>query len=510
MIDNLLLGFQVALSWETLMFCFAGVSVGMFIGVLPGVGPLAAISMLLPLTYYMSPLDALVMLAGIYYGAQYGGSVASILLRLPGTASSAVVCLDGYEMTRNGRAGAALFISAVASFIGGTIGIIVMAGFAPLLADFALSFGSQEYFMLMLLGLVAASTLSEGSAVRGLAMVVFGVTLGIVGLDITSGTMRFVYGQFELMDGVSLVASAMGLFGLSEILANIGSAKRPLPTAKMTLRSMLPTRREVKDGLPAVWRGTAIGSFFGSLPGTGSTIASFFSYAAEKKLARNRARIGQGIVEGVAGPEAANNSAAQTAFIPTLTLGVPGDAVMALLLGAMIVHGVTPGPQMLANTPEMFWGLVASFWLGNLLLLVFNIPMIGLWVSMLRIPYRLLYPVILVLVVIGTYSIRYSVFDIYQLLAFGVLGYLMRLLDFPTPPLVLGLVLGPLLEENFRRSLLLSEGDFATFLTRPISAVLFAAIAAVLMIQLLSAVRRYRQRRQYDQDSSVGGAESLR
>jgi TctA family transporter len=494
MIDNLILGFEVALSWQTLTFCIIGVSIGMFIGVLPGVGPLAAISMLLPLTYYISPTDALIMLAGIYYGAQYGGSVASILLRLPGTASSAVVCIDGYEMTRNGRAGAALFLSAVASFIGGSIGILLMAGFSPALSSFALRFGSQEYFLLMALGLVAASTLSEGSAVRGLAMVVLGILLGIVGLDLTSGTMRFVYGQFELMDGISLVASAMGLFGLSEILSNIGQGDRAAPTDKITVRSMLPTRRELGDSWPAIWRGSAIGSFFGALPGTGSTIASFFSYASEKKLARNRARIGQGIVEGVAGPEAANNAAAQTAFIPTLTLGVPGDAVMALLLGAMIVHGVTPGPQMLHDTPEMFWGLVASFWLGNLILLVFNIPMIGLWVAMLRIPYRLLYPAIIVLVVIGTYSIRYSIFDIYQLLAFGLLGYVMRLLAFPAAPLVLGLVLGPLLEENFRRSLMLSDGSYMTFVTRPISAVLVACIVAILAVQVVGPLVQKRRR----------------
>ncbi|RYH01258.1 tripartite tricarboxylate transporter permease [Salipiger sp. IMCC34102] len=497
MIDNLILGFQVALSWQTLMYCFLGVSIGMFIGVLPGVGPLAAISMLLPITYYISPTDALIMLAGIYYGAQYGGSVASILMRLPGTASSAVVCMDGYEMTKNGRAGAALFLSALSSFIGGSIGIFLMAGFAPVLSDFALRFGSQEYFLLMALGLVAASTLSEGSAVRGLAMVVFGVLLGIVGLDITSGSMRFVYGQFELMDGVSLVASAMGLFGLSEILSNIGRGSRPDPSGKVTMRSMIPTRKELRDSFPAIWRGSAIGSFFGTLPGTGSTIASFFSYATEKKVARNRARIGQGIVEGVAGPEAANNSAAQTAFIPTLTLGVPGDAVMALLLGAMIVHGVNPGPQMLVEAPEMFWGLVASFWLGNLILLVFNIPMIGVWVSMLRIPYKLLYPAILVLVVIGTYSIRYSIFDIYQLLAFGLLGYVLRLLAFPAAPLVLGLVLGPLMEQNFRRSLMLSDGDFSTFVTRPISAVLFTCIVMVLVAQIIAPLlQRYRARKE--------------
>lgn len=495
MIDNLILGFSTALTLNTFIYCFAGVSIGMFIGVLPGVGPLAAISMLLPLTYYVAPTDALVMLAGIYYGAQYGGSVASILLRLPGTASAAVICLDGYEMTRNGRAGAALFISAAASFIGGSIGILLMMAFAPALSEFALRFGSQEYFMLMALGLVAASTLSEGSAVRGLAMVVMGIILGLAGLDLTSGTMRFTYGSFQMMDGVSLVASAMGLFGLSEILSNIGSGPREAPQDKITLRSMIPSRRDIKESLPAVWRGSAIGSFFGALPGTGSTIASFFSYAVEKKFARNRARMGQGMVEGVAGPEAANNAAAQTAFIPTLTLGVPGDAVMALLLGAMIVHGVTPGPQMLTETPEMFWGLIASFWLGNLILLVFNIPMIGVWVNMLRIPYRILYPAILVLIVIGTYSIRNSLFDVYQLLAFGVLGYLMRALDFPIAPLVLGLVLGPIMEENFRRSMMLGDGDFFTFLSRPISGGLFAVIVVILLVQILIPIRSALARR---------------
>ncbi|MCW1934264.1 tripartite tricarboxylate transporter permease [Pararhodobacter zhoushanensis] len=494
MIDNLILGFGVAFSLSTLTWCFMGVSIGMFIGVLPGVGPLAAISMLLPLTYYTTPTNALVMLSGIYYGAQYGGSVASILLRLPGTASSAVVCLDGYEMTRNGRAGAALFLSAVASFIGGSIGILLMSAFAPSLAEFALQFGSQEYFMLMTLGLVAASTLSEGSAVKGLAMVVLGLALGIVGLDTISGTMRFTYGNMELVDGISLVASAMGLFGLSEILANIGKGERGSPLAqKISLRSMIPTGREMRDSVPAIWRGSAIGSFFGALPGTGSTVASFFSYATERKVARNRAQMGQGAVEGVAGPEAANNAAAQTAFIPTLTLGVPGDAVMALMLGAMIVHGIQPGPGLLNDTPEVFWGLIASFWIGNLLLVIFNIPLIGIWVSLLRIPYKLLYPGIIVLIVIGTYSVHLSVFDIYQLLGFGVLGYVLRILKFPTAPLVLGIVLGPMIEENFRRSLMLASGDYLTFVTRPISAGLLLATVAIVASQMIGPVKRWRR-----------------
>ncbi len=494
MIENLALGFSTALSMETLFYCFLGVASGMFIGVLPGLGALTAISVLLPVTYYLSPTNALVMLAGIYYGSSYGGGVASILLRLPGTASAAVVCLDGYEMTRNGRAGAALFISAASSFIGGSIGILLLSAFAPLLSEYALNFGSQEYFMLMALGLVAASTLSEGSPVRGLAMVVFGVVLGLVGLDLTSGTTRFTYGQFELMDGISLSAAAMGIFGLSEIMSNIGRPERAVPVLKIPLRSMIPTRKEIRDALPAVWRGSAIGSFFGTLPGTGSVISAFTSYAVENRVSRNRDRMGKGVVEGVAGPEAANNAAAQTAFIPTLTLGVPGDVIMALLLGAMIVHGVTPGPKMLTDTPDIFWGLVASFWIGNLLLLILNIPLISVWVAMLRIPYRWLYPGILVVIAIGTYSLRYSLFDVYQLIVFGIIGYVLRLLKFPTAPLVLGLVLGPLMEENFRRSMLLSDGSYLTFAERPISGILLLIVVAILTFQLgAPLVRKLRK-----------------
>jgi len=481
--DNLVLGFEVALTWQALWFCFMGVSVGMFIGVLPGIGPLAAISMLLPLTYYTTPTNALIMLAGIYYGSQYGGSVSSILLRLPGEASTAITAIDGYEMTRKGRAGAALLITTVASFVGGTIGIILMTAFAPLLADLALSFGSAEMFALMVAGLTAASALTDGSPVKGFAMVAIGLIVGIVGMDVTTGVMRFTYDQIELLDGVNLVAAALGLFGVSEILANIGQPQaKEVVTRKVTLRSMMPTWQETRDAIPATLRGSAAGVLFGILPGAGATISSFFSYAVEKRFSRNRDRLGTGAVEGVAGPEAANNAAAQTAFIPALTLGIPGNPLMALMLGAMIVHGVAPGARMLTNTPDVFWGLVASFWIGNLMLLILNIPLIGIWVRMLTVPYRLLYPAIMLLIVIGVYSVNNSVFDIYVLVFFGLLGYAMRLLGFSPAPLVLGLVLGPMLEDNLRRSLMLSDGDYSIFVTRPISCGLL--VLTVLLIAL--------------------------
>ena len=481
--DNLVLGFEVALTWQALWFCFMGVSVGMFIGVLPGIGPLAAISMLLPLTYYTTPTNALIMLAGIYYGSQYGGSVSSILLRLPGEASTAITAIDGYEMTRKGRAGAALLITTVASFVGGTIGIILMTAFAPLLADLALSFGSAEMFALMVAGLTAASALTDGSPVKGFAMVAIGLIVGIVGMDVTTGVMRFTYDQIELLDGVNLVAAALGLFGVSEILANIGQPQaKEVVTRKVTLRSMMPTWQETRDAIPATLRGSAAGVLFGILPGASATISSFFSYAVEKRFSRNRDRLGTGAVEGVAGPEAANNAAAQTAFIPALTLGIPGNPLMALMLGAMIVHGVAPGARMLTNTPDVFWGLVASFWIGNLMLLILNIPLIGIWVRMLTVPYRLLYPAIMLLIVIGVYSVNNSVFDIYVLVFFGLLGYAMRLLGFSPAPLVLGLVLGPMLEDNLRRSLMLSDGDYSIFVTRPISCGLL--VLTVLLIAL--------------------------
>lgn len=486
--DGLMLGFQVALTWEALAFCAFGVTVGMLIGVLPGIGPLAAVSMVLPLTYYTTPTHGLIMLAGIYYGSQYGGSVSSILLRLPGETSAAVTALDGYEMTKKGRAGQALLITTLASFFGGSIGIVLMAVFSPMLAEIALSFASVEMCALMVAGLVAASALTDDAPVKGFAMVAIGLLIGIAGMDVTTGTMRFTYDQIQLLDGVNLVAAALGLFGVAEILANIGQPDNTqLAARKVTMRSMIPTRKELIDSIPSTFRGTGIGVLFGILPGAGATISSYFSYAMEKRFSRNRDRLGTGVVEGVAAPEAANNAAAQTAFIPMLVLGIPGNPLMALMLGAMIIHGVAPGARMLTNTPDVFWGLVASFWVGNLLLLVLNIPLIGIWVRLLSVRYRLLYPAILLLIVIGVYSVNNSIFDVYQLIFFSIMGYVMRLLGFSPAPLVLGLVLGPMLEQNLRRSLMLSDGDFSIFFTRPISAFLLAVSAVIVILALRRA-----------------------
>ncbi|MCK9260409.1 MAG: tripartite tricarboxylate transporter permease, partial [Azoarcus sp.] len=392
---NLVLGFDAAIAPATLLYCLLGVTLGTFIGVLPGIGPLAAISLLLPLTYYVPPTAAIIMLAGVYYGAQYGGSTASILLNLPGTPSSAVACLDGHPMARQGRAGVALFMTTIASFLGAMFGLVILAGFSPAIAELGLMFGPAEYFAIMVLGLVAAATLS-GSPLKGTAMVVFGLLLSMIGTDVNSGVSRYYFGVSGLMDGISLVALAMGLFGVADVIAGINNIRHTGPASSISLRSMLPTREDVSRSWLAMLRGSAIGSFFGALPGTGTTIASFMSYSTEKRIAKDPKRFGKGAIEGVAAPEAANNAAAQTAFVPTLSLGIPGDATMALMLGALIIHGITPGPLLMSERPDVFWGLIVSFAFGNLMLLVLNIPLIGIWVSMLRIPYHVLYPFILV------------------------------------------------------------------------------------------------------------------
>lgn len=492
-LSNLALGFQTALSWETLLFCFVGVSVGTFIGVLPGVGPMAAIAMLLPLTFHLSPVSALVMLAGIYYGAQYGGSTASILLNLPGTASSAVACLDGYPMTRAGRGGVALFLTTFASFLGSSFAIVVMAAFAPALAQVALSFGSAEYFSMMVLGLIAASTLSVGSPLKGVAMVALGLLLGMVGVDVESGRPRFVFGQLELYDGLNMVAVAMGLFGVAEILASLAARRDPANPGRITWRSLLPTRKDVHQSAMPIARGSLIGTGLGILPGAGASIASFMAYAAEKRLARDPSRFGKGAIEGVVAPEAGNNSAAQASFIPTLTLGIPGDAVMALMLGALMIHGISPGPMVVTNHPELFWGLVASFWIGNAMLVFLNLPLIGLWVRMLTIPYHILFPSILFFICVGVYSINNSSFDIFLVIFFGAMGYIMLVFGFPAAPLLLGLILGPMVEEHLRRALVLARGDPMTFIERPISATfLTAAVLLIILSLILHFVRRRR------------------
>ncbi|MEO3385041.1 tripartite tricarboxylate transporter permease [Mesorhizobium sp. CAU 1741] len=490
---NMALGLSVALSLHGIAYCFVGVTLGTFVGVLPGLGPMASIAMLLPLTYHVDPTYALIMLAGIYYGAAYGGRITSILLNLAGEASSAVTLLDGYPMARNGRAGVALFITAIASFVGGIIGIVLLATFSESLAAAALQFSAQEYFSLMLLGLVAAALLAGDTPFRSLAMVAFGLALGLVGIDLNSGTARFTFGVPALYDGLSLVAIAIGLFGLPEVMANAGVADehRPAPE-KITLRSLVPTRQDWKQAAAPILRGSAIGSFFGALPGTGGVTASFMSYAVEKRVAKDPSKFGKGAIEGVAAPEAANNSAVQTAFIPTLSLGIPGDPVMALMLGVMMVHNILPGPNFIAGQPELFWGLVASFLVGNIMLVVLNIPLISLWVRILHIPYRILFPIIVAVVCIGIYAVNYQVLDLVVLMLFGLLGYALKLMRFQAAPLLLGLVLGPMMEENFRRAMVIAGGDFSSFVTRPLSAIFLACIFALLAWTAFSSFRARR------------------
>lgn len=478
--NDLLAGFNTALLPINLAFCFGGVFLGTFIGVLPGLGSLAAISMLLPITYYVEPTTALVLLAGVYYGAEYGGAVASILLNIPGTPASAVVCVDGYPLARQGRAGVALFTSAISSFIGGTMGIFALMLFAPSLGELALLFGPGDYFALMVVGLVAAPAVSRGSSLKGIAMVIVGLMLGCIGTDIESGVQRFVFGSNSLFDGINLVALAMGLFGISELVISIGLKAEPLKE-KVTFLSMLPTKKELKSILMPALRGSGIGGLLGAIPGTGPTIASFMSYAIERSVAKDKTRFGKGALEGVAAPEASNNAAVITAFIPTLTIGIPGTATMALMLGALIIHGISPGPALINETPEVFWGLIASFWIGNIILLFLNIPLIGLWVRLLKIPYIHMYPAIVCLICIGVFSINNSLFDVGMVLAIGALGYAMRLLEFEPAPLLVGFVLGPLMEETLRRSMLLSNGDVTNLFVSPISGT-FLGLAICLVL----------------------------
>jgi TctA family transporter len=500
--SNLAMGFGVALSVQNLFWCFVGVFLGTFIGVLPGIGSLATISMLLPITFHLPATTAIIMLAGIYYGANYGGSTASILLNLPGTPSAAVACLDGYPMAKKGQAGVALMITTLASFVGSTIGILLFTGFAPALAEIGLMFGPADYFAMMLLGLVAASTLSSGAPIKGIAMVVCGLALGLVGTDVQTGQQRFTFGVPQLSDGISLVALAMGMFGVAEVIASIGRVsggkaqynRSVLPWKADFWAALNPSKEDWKRVPGPMLRGSAFGCFFGTLPGTGSTIASFMGYAFEKKISKTPERFGKGAIEGVTVPESANNAASQTAFIPTLTLGIPGDVVMALMLGALIIQGIQPGPRLVTEHPELFWGLAASFWIGNAMLVVLNLPLIGIWVAMLRIPYTILYPSILMFIVIGVFSINNSAFDVYMVMIFGIVGYIMMLLRFEPAPLLLGFVLGPLMEEHLRRAMLLSRGDPMVFLERPISAVFIAITAALLVLAVWSTLKPRKTR----------------
>ncbi len=488
---NIWLGLQTATGLENLLYCFLGVLLGTAVGVLPGLGPVATIAMLLPITFGLPPVAALIMLAGIYYGAQYGGSTTAILVNLPGESSSVVTAIDGYQMARQGKAGRALATAAIGSFFAGTVATILIALFAPPLAEMALKFGPAEYFSLMVLGLVASIVLAHGSLLHALGMILLGLFLGLVGTDVNSGTVRYTFAIPQLADGVGFVVVAMGVFGIGEIIANLEHELTREVTLK-TVTGLFPTREDWRRIIAPVLRGTALGSVLGILPGGGGVLASFGAYSLEKRVSRNRQEFGKGAIEGVAAPEAANNAGAQTSFIPMLTLGIPSSPVMALILGAMTIQGIQPGPSVMTEQPALFWGLIASMWIGNLMLLVLNLPLIGLWVKMISVPYHLLYPAIIVFCAIGVFSLNNTTFDVYLMAVFGVIGYVFRKLDAEPAPLMLAFILGPMMEEFLRRAMLLSRGDPTVLVTSPISAVmlLFAALLLVLVLSPLVSKTR--------------------
>ena len=492
LLDNLALGFATALSPWNLLYAFLGCVLGTAVGVLPGLGPLATIAILLPLTFGLPSVSALIMLAGIYYGAQYGGSTTAILINLPGESSSVVTAIDGYQMARKGRAGQALATAAIGSFFAGTVATLLLALAAPPLAEVALEFGPAEYFSLMVLGLVAAVALASGSLIKAFAMIILGLLLGLVGTDIETGETRFTFDIPELADGLNFVALSMGIFGVGEILRNLEHEHTRSVMVKH-VRGLMLSKDDLKRILGPVLRGTALGSVLGILPGGGATLSSFASYTLEKKLAKNSAEFGQGAIEGVAGPEAANNAGAQTSFIPMLTLGIPSNPVMALMIGALIIQGITPGPNVVTDEPDLFWGLIVSMWVGNLMLVLLNLPLIGMWVRMLTIPYHLLFPGIITFCCIGVYSVNNNVFDVYAMAMFGVVGYALIKLDFEPAPLLLGFVLGPMMEENLRRAMLISRGDPSVFVTHPLSLVLLLIAAALLVVVLLPTIRAKRE-----------------
>ena len=492
LLANLAVGFGVAFTFQNLLYAFFGVLLGTLIGVLPGIGPVPTIAMLLPITYALPPVSALIMLAGIYYGAQYGGSTTAILVNLPGESSSVVTCIDGYQMARRGKAGKALSVAALGSFIAGSVATLVVAAFAPPLAEFALKFGPAEYFSLMVLGLLAAVVLASGSLLKAIAMIVLGLLLGIIGTDVNSGLQRFTFGVPELSDGIGFVVVAMGLFGFAEIIVNL-EQKEHREVFTDNVSGLWLKWREFKEALPAILRGTGIGSTLGILPGGGAMLSAFAAYTLEKKIAKDPSRFGKGAIEGVAGPESANNAGAQTSFIPLLTLGIPPNAVMALMVGAMTIHSIQPGPQVMTSNPQLFWGLIASMWIGNVMLVILNLPMIGIWVKLLKVPYRLLYPAILLFCCIGVYSLQNNVFDVLMTAIFGVLGWVFVKLECEPAPLLLGFILGPLMEENLRRALLLSRGDPTVFFTRPLSLGMLVAAGLLLLIIVLPAVRKTRE-----------------
>jgi len=481
--SNLILGFTVALSAQNLIYCFIGCLLGTLIGVLPGIGPVATIAMLLPITFNLPPIPALIMLAGIYYGASYGGSTTAILVNLPGESSSVVTCIDGYQMGKQGRAGPALAIAALGSFFAGTVGTLLIALFGPPLAELAFEFGAAEYFSMMVLGLIAAVVLASGSLIKAIGMILIGLLGGLVGTDVNSGIARYSFGVSELSDGIGFVSVAMGMFGFGEIISNLGQTSETKNIEVSKVHSLMPSWNDIKVSIGPIMRGTAIGTVFGILPGSHTVIAAFSSYTLEKKLAKDPSRFGKGAIEGVAGPESANNAAAQTCFIPLLTLGIPTGAVMALMVGAMTIQGIAPGPQVMTQKPDLFWGMIASMWIGNFMLVVLNLPLIGMWVQFLKIPYRVLFPSILLFIAIGAFSINNSPFEVYMAALFGFFGYYASKWGCEAAPLILGFVLGPLMEENLRRAMLISRGDPSVFFTRPISlGMLLVAFALLLMV----------------------------
>jgi TctA family transporter len=492
LLANLSLGFETAFTLQNLLYCFIGCVLGTLIGVLPGLGPVATIAMLLPATYALPPIAALIMLAGIYYGSQYGGSTTAILLNIPGETASVVTAIDGYQMARRGRGGVALFTAGMGSFFAGCVATLILAAFAAPLAEVAFKFGPAEYFSLMVLGLIGAVVLASGSLLKAIGMIILGLLMGLIGTDVNSGVARYTFDVPQLADGIGFVSVAMGVFGFAEIMMNL-EKKGVTESFLNKVTTLIPTWTDIKRMTPAILRVTTIGSILGILPGGGAALAAFGAYSVEKKASKYSHEFGKGAIEGVAGPESANNAAAQTSFIPLLTLGIPPNAVMALMVGAMTIHNIQPGPQVMTSNPTLFWGLIASMWIGNVMLILLNLPLIGIWVKLLQIPYRYLYPAILVFCCIGVYTVNNSIIDVYITASFGIIGYLFFKLGCEPAPLLLGFVLGPMMEENFRRALLLSRGDFTTFVTRPLSLGLLIAAALLVIVVMLPAVKKSRE-----------------
>ncbi|MGE4052540.1 MAG: tripartite tricarboxylate transporter permease [Piscinibacter sp.] len=500
LLDNLALGFGVAFTFQNLLYAFGGALLGTLIGVLPGLGPVATIAMLLPSIYSLDATPALIMLAGIYYGAQYGGSTTAILINVPGESSSVVTAIDGYQMARQGRAGAALAAAGLGSFFAGSVATMIVAAFAPPLTELAFKFGPAEYFSLMVLGLIGAVVLASGSLVKAIAMILLGLLMGQINTDVISGTPRYSFDIPELTDGIGFVAIAMGVFGFGEIIANLGRPAEHREVFTKDVKGLWPTRQDFHDAWPAVLRGTALGSMLGVLPGGGALLASFAAYTVEKKVAKDASRFGRGDIRGVAGPESANNAGAQTSFIPMLTLGIPPNAVMALMVGAMTIKGIQPGPQVMASDPQLFWGLIASMWVGNLMLVILNLPLIGIWIKLLTVPYRFLFPAIMSFCAIGLYTLNNNNFDVFMAAGFGIVGYIFYKLSCEPAPLLLGFILGPMMEENLRRALLLSRGDWSTFVTRPLSAGLLLAAVLMIVVVTLPSIKSKREEAFKDAD----------